>query len=63
MSARSLLGVFSPRKSLLVLGFGLAMAGNALAVEPIKVGLVAALSGQSAKSGEAPDPRPEPGHR
>jgi branched-chain amino acid transport system substrate-binding protein len=53
MSARSLLGGFSPRKSLLVLGFGLAMAGNALAVEPIKVGLVAALSGQSAKSGEA----------
>jgi len=31
----------------------IAMFGSAQAVEPIKVGLVAALSGQSAKSGEA----------
>ncbi|RGP53720.1 ABC transporter substrate-binding protein [Pseudomonas abyssi] len=32
---------------------GLLMSSPALAVEPIKIGLVAALSGQSAKSGEA----------
>ena len=32
---------------------GLLMSTPALAVEPIKIGLVAALSGQSAKSGEA----------
>lgn len=32
---------------------GLLMSSPAMAVEPIKIGLVAALSGQSAKSGEA----------
>jgi branched-chain amino acid transport system substrate-binding protein len=36
-----------------LMGFSLGLASNAWAVEPIKVGLVAALSGQSAKSGEA----------
>jgi|SaaInl4_150m_RNA_FD_contig_21_2213277_length_284_multi_7_in_0_out_0_1 branched-chain amino acid transport system substrate-binding protein len=31
----------------------LAVAGGAQAADPVKVGLVAALSGQSAKSGES----------
>ena len=45
-----------PRRAVLRLGaaaLGLGLAGPLLAAEPIKIGLVTALSGQSAKAGEA----------
>ncbi len=41
------------RRTLLAAGLALAAAGPALANEPIKIGLVTALSGQSALAGEA----------
>ncbi|WP_446698654.1 ABC transporter substrate-binding protein [Aquabacter sp. L1I39] len=44
---------FSRRAAMLGLGAALVMGGAARADDTIKVGLVAALSGQSAKSGEA----------
>ena len=40
-------------QALAATALGLLMSAPSLAVEPIKIGLVAALSGQSAKSGEA----------
>ncbi len=51
-------GLLSPLRRLfpraaVALAFGSILVGPAQAEEPIKVGLVAALSGQSAKSGEA----------
>ncbi len=46
-----------------VSALGLLLQTPAHAEEPIKIGLVAALSGQSAKSGGSPDPRTERCHR
>ncbi|MGE8498819.1 MAG: ABC transporter substrate-binding protein [Pseudomonas sp.] len=45
--------LFPLRRLAVAASFGLALSAPAQAEEPIKVGLVAALSGQSAKSGEA----------
>jgi branched-chain amino acid transport system substrate-binding protein len=44
---------FATRRTLLAAGLALAAAGPVLANEPIKIGLVTALSGQSALAGEA----------